>query len=125
MTLENVLIFIINTFLAIIEALMGIRFFLKMLGASPNAPFVMWLYQVTNAFLEPFSNMFPSPKLGQYFEIEFTTLFAMLVYAAFSFFAVRLVEFVYTQVMTIIENTKPRKPHHDGQHHGNATPLPR
>lgn len=115
MNFENIVVFIINTFVGITEAMLGLRFFLKLLGASDRAPFVLWVYNTSGSLLEPFSNMFPSPSLGNLFVIEFTTIFAMIVYAACGFFVVRIFEFVYKQILVAIS-----KPEHE-EHHKKVT----
>lgn len=114
MSLDTIVVFIINTLIAVTESLLGVRFFLKLLGASDAAPFVRWIYETSQSLLEPFANMFPSPSIGRLFVVEFTTLFAMIVYAAVGYFAVRLFEFVYNHVISTLQKTsppeKPEKP---------------
>jgi hypothetical protein len=114
MNLGNIVVFIINTFVGITEALLGLRFFLKLLGASDKAPFVAWVYQTSQSILEPFNNMFPSPSLGNVFVIEFNAIFAMIVYAAAGFFTIRLFEFAYRQVLVAM---KPQSEHTEEHPH--------
>lgn len=67
--------------LGIVEFLIGLRIILKLFGASTAAPFVVWVYNTTDPLLSPFEGMFPSPELEGQFVIEFSALFALLVYA--------------------------------------------
>lgn len=99
MNIDVIAIFIIKTVIGVIETFLGIRFFLKILGASQQAPFVEWVYTTSNSFLDPFWGMFPTIAFGRLFVIELSTLFAMIVYALFGFFAVRLVDFAYKHIV--------------------------
>ena len=71
----------INGLFGLIEGLLGLRVILKLFGANATAPFVHWLYGVTAPLLAPFQGAFPAPELKGGFVIEFTALFAILVYA--------------------------------------------
>lgn len=65
--------------LGIIEALLLIRFFLKLLGANPAAGFTDLIYSITAPLAAPFLNVFRVTRVeGNVF--EWTTLLAMLVY---------------------------------------------
>lgn len=99
MNIDVIAIFILKSIIGVIEAFMGIRFFLKILGASQQAPFVQWVYATSDSFLDPFRGMFPTIFFGQYFVIELSTLFAMIVYALFGFFAIKLVDFAYKHIV--------------------------
>lgn len=80
---------LLKQFAVLIFSLVGIlltfRFFLKFLGANPEAPFVSFIYENTRPLLEPFLFAFPAPSISGRFVIEFTTLFAMFVYAFISY----------------------------------------
>lgn len=67
--------------LGIIEALIGLRIVLKLLGASAASPFVNWIYETTQPLLRPFLGMFPSPRLEGFIVIEFSALFGLVIYA--------------------------------------------
>jgi hypothetical protein len=64
----------------IVEALLLMRFILKLFGANAAAPFVNWIYETTSPLINPFVGAFPSPNLEGVFVFEFGTLFALLVY---------------------------------------------
>ena len=49
--------------IGIIEFLLSLRILLKLLGASPKAPFVVWVYETTRPLLAPFEGMFPTSTL--------------------------------------------------------------
>ncbi|MEX0668479.1 MAG: YggT family protein [Candidatus Saccharimonadales bacterium] len=70
-----------NFFVGIVEVFLGLRFILRLFNANTASEFVTWLYGVTDQLLEPFRSIFPVRAVQPGFEIEFSTLFAMLVYA--------------------------------------------
>jgi uncharacterized protein YggT (Ycf19 family) len=78
---KGLLATIVQTVFAIAELILGFRIILKMFGANPNAPFVHWVYATSEPLLYPFKDIFPSPKLSGLFVLEFSALFAILVYS--------------------------------------------
>lgn len=63
----------------LIEILLVFRFFLKLLGANPEAGFSSFIYGITYIFASPFINVFRVTYIeGNIF--EWTTLLAMFVY---------------------------------------------
>jgi hypothetical protein len=63
---------------------------LKLLGANAAAPIVRWIYETSTSLLSPFGHAFPTVASGRVV-IEFTTLFAILIFALIQYFIVRLV----------------------------------
>lgn len=61
--------------------LIALRVVLKFFSASPEAPFVAWLYETTDAILYPFLGMFPTPVFGGS-EIDLSAMFGMAVILA-------------------------------------------
>ncbi len=65
--------------LGIINALLAIRFILKLLGANAGAGFTSFIYGITTPLASPFLNVFRISRVeGSVF--EWTTLLAMIVY---------------------------------------------
>lgn len=65
--------------LYILEALLILRFVLKLLGANPNAGFTDLVYSLSQPFVAPFIRVFNVTRVeGSIF--EWTTLLAMLIY---------------------------------------------
>ena len=87
------------------EFFLGARVFLKLIGASVTAPFVAWVYQTTEPLLFPFVGIFPNPQLTG-FVVEFSSLFALIVYALVGFFVSNLISSMISQ-----EANKERKNH--------------
>jgi|SRR3989338_5820657 len=83
---------LINIVTNLVEGLLGLRIILKLFGASTSAPFVTWIYETTQPLLTPFIGMFPSPRLTDGFVIEFSSLFALMVYALIGYLATELLE---------------------------------
>ena len=67
-------------FLGILEALLTLRFILKLIAANPASPIAVAIYGFTSFFLLPFAGLVGTPAAGG-MVLEFTTLIAMLVYA--------------------------------------------
>ncbi len=77
--------------LGVLEALMGVRFFLKFFGANPNAGFYVWVSGLTKSLTRPFMGIFPDVSLGERASLDFSLLFAMTVYGIGAFVLVALV----------------------------------
>lgn len=68
-------------FLMVLEVILLIEFFLKLIGASPSNLFAGFMYALTVIPLYPFTGIVPSTKLGSGGAvIEWSTLIAMAVY---------------------------------------------
>lgn len=67
--------------IGLVEILLVTRFILKLFGANPQADFVAWIYDTTQPLLAPFLLAFPTPSIQGGYTLEFTTLFAVFVYA--------------------------------------------
>jgi len=66
-------------FLGILEALLALRFGLKLIGANPASPFAVLIYGFTDLFLFPFAGLTGTPAAGG-MVLEISTLIAMVVY---------------------------------------------
>lgn len=65
---------------AVIEVLILLRIFLKLIAANPLSPFAAVIYGVTDVLLFPFFGLTATPTLGNGMVLEITSLFAMVVY---------------------------------------------
>lgn len=72
---------LISLVLTIVESLLGLRIFLKFLGASRQADFVSWLYETTQPLLRPFEGIFPTARSEGGLILEFSAIFALIIYA--------------------------------------------
>ncbi|WP_221566613.1 YggT family protein [Alkalihalobacillus sp. TS-13] len=84
-------VYLVNLFMGIIEALILLRIVLKLFGANPYTPFVQWVYNLTIPLLSPFQNIFPTPVIQGRYELELTSIFALIVYAFLSYFLVQFI----------------------------------
>ena len=64
----------------ILEALLLLRFVLRLLGANPDAGFTQLIYGLSSIPLAPFSLVFPTNNLGSS-AFEWSTILAMIVYS--------------------------------------------
>ncbi len=72
-----------------VEAVLILRFILKLLGANPAAGFTSFVYSATGFLVGPFLSVFGITQvLGSVF--EWTTILAMLVYWFIAFAIVKL-----------------------------------
>ncbi len=85
--------------LAFIEALIGLRIVLLLIGASPAAPFAYLVYAVTSVLLWPFANMVASISADGVF-LEVSSFIAMFVYALVAFGIVELVWLIFGPAKT-------------------------
>jgi hypothetical protein len=101
----------------IVEALLGVRFLLKLLGANPAAEFTRIIYSLSEIFVSPFYAVFPrSSVAGSIF--EWTTLLAMLVYWLIALAVVRL--FLMGRSVSTAEaaeRLKEEESEHEHAHH--------
>ena len=87
-----------------LEALIGMRVILMLIGANPGSWFTSFIYQLSDLLLWPFQSVITNPSF-QNFTLEITSIIAMLVYAIAGWMFVRLVWVVFqhtssTQVTT-------------------------
>jgi hypothetical protein len=64
---------------AVLEIVLVIRFFLRLLGASPDAAFSLLVYGVTELLVAPFEGLFPHPGQG-FFVFDSATAVAIVIY---------------------------------------------
>ena len=86
------IVILVNGVTSLIEGVLGLRLVLKLFSASITAPFVRWVYETTDPLLTPFSGMFPAPKLTGGFVIEFSALFAFIIFAVVGYLAAEIIE---------------------------------
>jgi YGGT family len=80
--------------LSIFEALLALRFVLKLIGANPASPFAVALYGFTGLFLYPFAGLIGTPAMGG-MVLEVSTLIAMAVYALIAWAIERIIFVVF------------------------------
>jgi uncharacterized protein YggT (Ycf19 family) len=78
----------------ILEAMIGFRIALKLIGANPANWFTAFVYQLTDIFLWPFQSIITNPSV-QGLVLEISSFIAMLVYALVGWVVVRLIWLVF------------------------------
>lgn len=74
----------------LLEALIGFRILLKLIGANPGNGFTAFVYQFSDIFLWPFQTIVPNPE-AQGFVFEISSVIALFVYAFIAWAVVRLI----------------------------------
>lgn len=77
----------------VIEALIGIRIVLRLLGANPNNAFADFIYSVTGPFIAPFAGIFGTPSSDGYV-LELHSILALVIYALVAYLLAALVRLV-------------------------------
>lgn len=72
---------LIHLVVGLVEIVLLLRIVLRLFAANPNASFVHWTYSTSNTLLEPFRGIFPSTVISKSYVLDFTALFALIVYA--------------------------------------------
>lgn len=99
--------------LGILEAMLGLRFLLKLIAANPGSPIAAFIYSFTSLFLVPFRGLTPTPAAGG-MVLEVSTLFAMLIYGLVAWAIARLVWLIFSRPrgpMVEVTKTKSREEH--------------
>lgn len=92
-SIEAVLSRIVYWVFGVIEALLAIRFVFGLFGANTGAPFVRFIYAITDIFMVPFNAIFATQQVeGSTF--EWSVLVAIVVYALIAWGLVALIHAV-------------------------------
>ena len=102
MRIRNLMIGLVNLVLGVAWTLLGLRFILRLFGANPTNGFVDWIYTASGDVLAPFRGIFTTANFDG-FTIDFSALFAMLVYGLIAMLAIYLIE-----LLTPTKATKKR-----------------
>jgi hypothetical protein len=81
-------------FLGILEALLALRFGLKLIAANPESPFAVFVYGFTSLFLFPFAGLTATPSAGG-MVLELSTVIAMVVYALIGWAIERIIWVIF------------------------------
>ncbi len=85
---------IIWLLLAILEALLALRFVFLLIGVNGNNPFAAFLYNLTQFFVAPFISLTGTPVAGR-MVFEFPTLIGMVVYGLVAWGLERIVYLIF------------------------------
>jgi len=98
----------------VLEALIGLRVFLKLIAANPNSPFAALVYNLSSLFVWPFSGLTRTPA-AEGMVLDIPSIIAMLVYALVAWAIVRLIWIVLDRPVnpttvsqtTVVRETTP------------------
>ena len=93
-----------------LEALIGIRVILMLIGANPANPFTAFVYQLSSLFLWPFQNIVGNPAFGSSI-LEITSIIAMIVYPLIGWAIVRLIWVLFYRAPSSQVTTYDREIH--------------
>lgn len=88
---SRIVVYMINTVIGIAQFILGLRIVLKLFGANTDAPFVRWTFDTSAPLLYPFEGIFPTKALDGTFVLEFSALFAFIIYTLLGYFLTQLV----------------------------------
>ncbi len=88
----QIVIYIIHGFTVIAETLLAFRFALLLFGANPDVAFTEWIYNSSDVVLAPFRGIFPAREISEVSILDFSTLFAMIVYLLISYWLSNLIK---------------------------------
>jgi uncharacterized protein YggT (Ycf19 family) len=79
--IARALLWLVYLWVTITLILLGLRFFLQLFGANPEAGFVDWVYRSTERAMAPFRGIFEPITISDQSVLDISVLFAMIVYA--------------------------------------------
>jgi len=85
---------IVHLFIGLAETVLVLRIVLRLFAANPTASFVHWVYTTSNTLLEPFRGIFQSGVIDKSYVLDFTALFALVVYGLFGALLIYFVDFL-------------------------------
>ena len=96
---SNIFTWIVNSIFwlaGMVEILLGIRFFLRLLGANRENSFSQLINNLSAPFIAPFSTLLISPTSGTGdYIFDVNIVIAIIAYALLSYLAVSLVRFIF------------------------------
>ena len=91
--------------LGLLEGLLALRLFLKIIGANADSPFAAMLYGFTDLFLIPFVGLTGTPAAGN-MVLEISTVIAMIVYALAAWVLERIVWVLFYRPRSAVVTTE-------------------
>lgn len=91
---------------------LSLEFILQLFGANPLTPFVKFIYQGANSFLEPFRGIFPGRQITEASYFNAAALFAVVMYILFGIGVRSLIDYLTVKMMdykTQLEKEEHRK----------------
>lgn len=83
----KVVVWIIYLFVLTALVILLIAFFLRLFGANPTNGFTEWIYRAADRIMEPFRGIFPTKTLTEASVLDYSLLFAVIMYTIFALVA--------------------------------------
>jgi uncharacterized protein YggT (Ycf19 family) len=74
------LTWLIRLIIGLAEVILALRIVLRLFAANPTASFVHWIYTTSGTLLQPFRGIFQPGVIDKSYVLDFTALFALIVY---------------------------------------------
>ena len=91
---ENILSYLIYFVFSLAEIVLFLRLILRLFGASTESSFVQFIYNSSAVLLDPFRGIFTPAEVAPGAFLEFTTLFAIVIYALIAFLITEFIDFI-------------------------------
>jgi uncharacterized protein YggT (Ycf19 family) len=92
--LSDVILFFIDLVFGLAILALVLRFFLRLFGANPSTEFVNFIYMTSDPLLAPFRGVFAPLTVQPGNVLEFTTLFAILIYMIAAWLLIEFMQFI-------------------------------
>ena len=102
--------------LGILEVLLALRIFLKLIAANPASPVAAWIYAFTGIFLVPFAGLTPTPSADG-MVLEISTFFAMVIYGLIGWAVERVIWLVFYRPRGRVVQVTESRSHEDHTHY--------
>lgn len=97
---------LIQLFIGLAEIVLVLRIVLRLFAANPNASFVHWIYTTSNTLLEPFRDIFQPGVINKSYVLDFTALFALVVYGLLGSLFIYFVDFLEKSMYPTTHSSK-------------------
>jgi uncharacterized membrane protein YuzA (DUF378 family) len=97
---------LIHLIIGLAEIVLVLRIILRLFAANPSASFVHWTYTTSNTLLEPFRGIFQPGVIDKSYVLDFTALFALIVYGLIGSLFVYFVDFLEKSVTPNTHSSK-------------------
>src|SRR3954471_13351539 len=108
--IARALVWLVYAVVVAYAIILGTAFVLRLLGASPTAEFVDWIYRATAKIMQPFRGMFPPDQVTGTSVFDASLLFALIVYSFVALFLQALVDWMSTRIYRIAERQQAEAP---------------
>ena len=98
--------------LGVLEILLLLRFFFRLLGANQDNGFILFLYNLSHVFVGAFNGIFNDQTLGRNGVFEVSTLIAMIIYALLAWGIVSLGRVLFAPSLSGHQSVTTRRRSH-------------